>query len=550
MTRKIKLAICLAASLGLFAALLDGAVVRLASAQDRRIDFRRDVEPILRANCYQCHGAKKASARLRLDDKELAMKGGVSGAVIIPGNSKDSRLMKRVLGETDEARMPLGGATLKPSQIELIRKWIDQGALWPEGERASGRAGEQGNSLPRHWAYVAPTRQKLPGVNNMSWVRTPIDCFILAQLEKQGLAPSPEADKVTLIRRLSLDLTGLPPAIEEVDQFTGDSSPDAYDKLVDRLLDSPHYGERWGRWWLDAARYADTNGFEKDRARSVWPYRDWVINAFNKDMPFDQFTVEQLAGDLLPQPTLGTRVATGFLRNSMLNQEGGIDPEQFRVEGIIDRVDAIGKAFLGLTVSCAQCHNHKFDPISQTEYYRFYAFLNNDDEPAIEVPDEKIVDKRREILSKVARIEDDLVAGDADLPRRMAAWETGARAYDTAWTPLKDGEIFAAFGVKFDRLEDGSFIAKGDNATTNNYIVKAKTNLKKITGVRVEFLTDPNLPRGGPGRAPDGGFYFSEFSVEAAPPGKPDSPNTMEKVPLANVTADFELPDSPAKNVM
>src|SRR5215475_9126992 len=502
MTRKIKLAICFAASLGLSTVLLDGAVVHFASAQGRRIDFRRDIEPIFRASCYQCHGAKKASAHLRLDD------------------------------------------------IELIRKWIDEGADWPGGERGSGGAVERGNSLPQHWAFMAPTRPKLPRVKNRSWVRTPIDNFILAQLEKQGLSPAPEADKVTQIRRLSLDLIGLPPTIEEVDQFMGDAGPDAYGKQVDRLLDSPHYGERWGRWWLDAARYADTNGFEKDRARSIWPYRDWVLDAFNRDMPFDQFTVEQLAGDLLPQPTLETRVATGFLRNSMLNQEGGVDPEQFRVEGIIDRVDAVGKAFLGLTVSCAQCHNHKFDPISQTEYYRFYAFLNNDDEPAIEVPDEKITEKRKEILSRIAKIEDDLMAGDADLPRRMAVWEAGVGPYSTAWTPIKDGEIFAAFGVKFDRLEDGSFIARGDKATTNNYIVKAKTSLKKITGVRVEFLTDPNLPRGGPGRAPDGSFYFSEFSVEAAPPGKLDSPNIMEKVPLANVTADFELPDSPAKNVI
>src|SRR6266542_2680044 len=472
MTRKIKLTICLAASLGLSAALFDGAVVHLASAQGRRIDFRRDVEPILRANCYQCHGAKKASAQLRLDGKELAMKGGISGAVIIPGNSKDSRLMKRVLGEGDEARMPLGGAPLKANQIELIRKWIDEGAEWPDSKSAIRNPQ---SAIQQRWAFVKPVRPAPPQVKNSSWVRTPIDNFILARLEKQGLAPSPEAEKVSLIRRLSLDLTGLPPAIEEVDQ---------------------------------------------------------------------------LAGDLLPQPTLETRVATGFLRNSMLNQEGGVDPEQFRVEGIIDRVDAVGKAFLGLTVSCAQCHNHKFDPISQTEYYRFYAFLNNDDEPAIEVPDEKITEKRKEILSKIAKIEDDLMEGDADLTRRMAGWEAGVGPYSTAWTPIKDGEIFAAFGVKFDRIEDGSFIAKGDNATTNNYIVKAKTNLRKITGVRVEFLTDPNLPRGGPGRAPDGSFYFSEFSVEAAPPDKPDAPNIMEKVPLANVTADFELPDSPAKNVI
>jgi hypothetical protein len=398
---------------------------------------------------------------------------------------------------------------------------------------------------------VKPVRPAAPQVQNKAWVRTPVDAFILDQLERQKLAPSPEADKVTLIRRLSLDLTGLPPTIEEVDRFTKDSDSDAYSKLVDRLLASPHYGERWGRWWLDAARYADTNGFEKDRARSIWPYRDWVIKAFNQDLPFDRFTIEQLAGDLLPNPTLDQRVATGFLRNSMLNQEGGVDPEQFRVEGIIDRVDAVGKAFLGLTINCAQCHNHKFDPIAQTEYYRFYAFMNNDDEPSIEVPDEKITAKREEILSKVAKIEDDSTAADPDLPKRLAAWEEDARSRsakaDVKWTPITDAEIFAAFGVKFDKLEDGSFVAKGDNATTNNYIVKAKTSLKGITGVRVEFLTDPNLPRGGPGRAPDGSFYFSEFSVEAAPLAKPDP---AEKIALGDVTADFELPDSPAKNVI
>ncbi|HKQ79429.1 MAG TPA: PSD1 and planctomycete cytochrome C domain-containing protein [Blastocatellia bacterium] len=552
MTRKIKLAICLAASLGLsaglFGALFDGAAAHFRSAQTRRVDFRRDIEPIFRANCYQCHGEKKASAQLRLDNKQLAMKGGISGAMIAPGNSKESRLMKRILGEGDEARMPLTGNPLKPAQIELIRKWIDQGADWPEDpQSATGKGRNPRPAIPQHWAFVAPARPKPPSVKNRSWVRTPIDNFVLAQLEKQGLAPSPEADKVTLFRRLNLDLTGLPPAIEEVDLFLNDAGLDAYGKQVNRLLESPHYGERWGRWWLDAARYADTNGFEKDRARSIWPYRDWVIKAFNQDMPFDRFTIEQLAGDLLPQPTLDNQVATGFLRNSMLNQEGGVDPEQFRVEGVIDRVDAVGKAFLGLTISCAQCHNHKFDPIAQTEYYRFYAFLNNDDEPAIEVPDEKMAERRKEILSKIATIENDLIAGDADLPKRMSAWEIGVRNYETRWTPIKDGEIFAAFGVKFERLEDGSFVAKGDNATTNNYIVRAKTSLKKISGVRVEFLTDPHLPRGGPGRAPDGGFYFSEFSFEAAPLDKPDA---VEKIALDNVTADFELPDSPAKNVI
>jgi hypothetical protein len=549
MTRKIKLAVCLVIFAGLFAALFHGSLLWPISAQTPSVDFRREIEPIFRANCYSCHGEKKASSQLRLDSKPLAMKGGISGAVILPGNSKDSRLMKRILGEGDETRMPLGGGPLKADQVELIRKWIEQGAVWPEDPQSAIRNPQ--SAIPQHWAFVKPVRPAPPQVQNKAWARTPIDAFILDRLEKQKLAPSPEADKITLIRRLSLDLTGLPPTIEEVDRFVKDNAEDAYARLVDRLLASPHYGERWGRWWLDAARYADTNGFEKDRARSIWPYRDWVIKAFNQDLPFDRFTIEQLAGDLLPNPTLDQRVATGFLRNSMLNQEGGVDPEQFRVEGIIDRVDAVGKAFLGLTINCAQCHNHKFDPIAQSEYYRFYAFLNNDDEPAIEVPDEKIKEKRKEISSKVAKMEDDLVAGAADLHERMAAWEEGVRNQDAKggakWTPLTDTEIFAAFGVKFDKLEDGSFVAKGDNATTNNYIVKAKTKLKNITGVRVEFLTDPNLPRGGPGRAPDGSFYFSEFSVEAAPLGLPDA---VEKVALGNVTADFESPDFPARNVI
>ena len=350
-----------------------------------------------------------------------------------------------------------------------------------------------------------------------------------------------------MIRRLSLDLTGLPPTLEEIDNFLADNSPNAYESLVERLLASPHYGERWGRWWLDAARYADTNGFEKDLARPIWPYRDWVIKAFNNDMPFDQFTTEQLAGDLLANPTLDQRVATGFLRNSMLNQEGGVDPEQFRIEGLIDRVDAIGKAFLGLTINCAQCHTHKFDPIKHDEYYKFYAFLNSDDEPEIEVPGEEVTKKRKDILAEVTEIENGLIAGTPDLAQRMAEWERQMRYDETQWTVLDDTSIFAAFGVKFDKLDDGSFIAKGDNSTSNNYKVTARTKLKNITGFRIEFLTDSNLPRNGPGRAPDGGFYVTEFSVDAAPI---DNPAAATRVPLATATADFERDEFQVKNVI
>lgn len=510
------------------------------SPQQDRVDFRKDIYPILQQACHRCHGTSKAMGELRLDSKQAAMRGGISGRIIISGNSKESRFLQRVLGLGGEARMPLGGDPLTDRQIDLLRHWIDQGAVWPDDSPPPNKAEE-------HWSLVAPVRPATSAVSNKSWVRNPIDNFTVAKMEQQGLAPSPEASKTTLVRRLSLDLTGLPPTLEDVDRFLADRDPNAYEKLVERLLASPHYGERWGRHWLDVARYADTNGFEKDLPRSIWPYRDWVISAFNRDLPFDQFTIEQLAGDLLPNPGLDQRVATGFLRNSMLNQEGGVDPEQFRVEGIIDRVDTIGKAFLGLTINCAQCHTHKYDPIQQQEYYRFYAFLNSDDEPEIEVPDERLKEKRADILAKVERIEDDLIAKDHDLAKRSAEWEEQAKRDKDQWVVLEDTSIFAAFGTKFDRLEDHSYIAKGDNSTGNNYIIRAKTNLKGITGLRLELLTDPNLPRMGPGRANDGSLFLSEFSIEAAREATPD---VVEKVGLSNATADFSHPEFPVTNAI
>ena len=495
------------------------------------VDFVRDIQPIFQANCVKCHGATKASGFLRLDTKQLALK------TITPGDSKESRLMSRILGEGGQPRMPMGGEALKPEQIALIRQWIDEGANWPDSASVK---------IDQHWAFVKPVRPTVPATKFKG--RNPIDHFVFALLEKQGLTPSPEADKTTLLRRVSLDLIGLPPTPKEIDEFLADNSPNAYQKVVERLLASPHYGERWGRWWLDAARYADTNGYEKDRARSIWPYRDWVIKAFNRNMPFDQFTIEQLAGDLLPNPTTDQKVATGFLRNSMQNEEGGVDPEQFRTEGLIDRVDATGKAFLGLTINCAQCHTHKFDPIPHRDYYQFFAFLNNDDEPEIEVPDDKINKKRAEIIGKINDLEMELRTRTGQTPEDLVArWEAQANKNLINWTPLNDTEIFAAFGVKFDKMEDSSFIAKGDNATANNYIVKAKTNIKGITGFRIELMTDLNLPREGPGRAADGTFYFSEFIAQAAPLNKIDG---LEKVTLEKATADVERADFPASNVI
>ncbi|MBS1810565.1 MAG: PSD1 domain-containing protein [Acidobacteria bacterium] len=495
-----------------------------------KVDFVRDIQPIFKANCEKCHGATKSSGYLRLDARQVAMK------LIQPGNANNSRLVHRILGEGGEPRMPMGGDPLKPEQIELIKRWIDEGAIWPETASIK---------VDQHWAFVKPERPAVPATKFKA--QNPIDNFVFSMLEKQGLPASPETDKATLIRRVSLDLTGLPPSPKEVDAFVADKSPNAYEKLVDRLLASPHYGERWGRWWLDAARYADTNGYEKDRARSIWPYRDWVIKAFNQNKPFDQFTIEQLAGDLLPNPTLDQRVATGFLRNSMQNEEGGVDPEQFRVEGLLDRIDATGKTFLGLTINCAQCHSHKFDPVTQREYYQFMSFINSDDEPEIEVPDEKVNKKRAEILARISDIELELKSRISRMPEdAVADWEKKNQS-QLNWTPITDAEIFAAFGVKFDKLEDGSFIAKGDNATSNNYIVKAKTNVKGITGFRIELLSDPNLPRGGPGRAADGTFYFTEFIAEAAPLSNKEA---LQKVELAKATADLQRPDFPVSNVI
>src|SRR5262245_846645 len=348
--------ICLLLGL-LFAGLLTGPTAKAADVDvsnlppsaDRKVDFVKDVQPILAKSCYECHGEKKQEALLRWDAKDVALKGSEHGPVIVPGKSAQSVMIHLVAGlKGEDNLMPQKGERLSPEQIGVLRAWIDQGADWPDS--ASVKVEDERPD----WTFKAPVRPAVPKVKDAKWIRNPIDNFVLTRLDKEGLKPSPEADRVTLCRRLSLDLLGLPPTPAEVAEFVRDPSPQAYDHLVQRLLASPHYGERWGRQWLDAARYADSNGYEKDAARSIWPYRDWVIQAFNRDLPFDKFTVEQLAGDLLPSPTLDQRIATGFLRNSMLNQEGGIEPEQFRTEALVDRMDAVGKTWLGLTINCCQ----------------------------------------------------------------------------------------------------------------------------------------------------------------------------------------------------
>jgi len=341
------------------------------SPSGSRIDFVRDIEPIFAAKCYSCHGPQEQEGQLRLDVRAIVRKGGISGSLVVPGQSAQSLLYKRLIDDEQGDRMPLDQDPLTDEQIELIRRWMDQGAAWPDG------FGAQTHTVQTHWAYLPPQRPKLPAAKGSVWVQTPIDAFILDRLRDQKLAPSQSADGAVLLRRVFIDLIGLPPSVSQVDAYLADASPNAYEKLVDRLLASPQYGARWARPWLDAARYADSNGYQADQYRSVWPYRDWVIQAMNADMPFDRFTTHQIAGDLLPCKDLNSKIATGFHRLTTCNVEAGVDPEENRVNQIIDRVNTTGTVWLGTTIECAQCHNHKYDPFQQRDYYRLFAFYNN-----------------------------------------------------------------------------------------------------------------------------------------------------------------------------
>ena len=374
-------AVCLAAVLLLPASVIAGTQddeLVLPPPAKEKIDFVRDIQPIFAKNCYSCHGAEEQKAGLRLDRKADAFEGGDSGLAFEPGNSAESLLIELAAGLDPEAIMPRKEEQLSAELVGLLRAWIDQGAPWPESADVKAATQRPGNG---HWAFQPINRLQPSVVRNESWVRNPIDRFVLAKLESLGTRPSPEADRTTLIRRLSLDLLGLPPTPEEVDAFVGDSSPESYDRLVNRLLASPHFGERWGRHWLDLARYADSDGYEKDLPRPyAWRWRDWVIDAINRDLPFDQFTIEQLAGDLLPGATLDQKIATGLHRNTLTNREGGVDPEEFRMKAIKDRVFTTGTIWLGLTVQCGECHSHKFYPFTQREYYGLVAFFNSTEE--------------------------------------------------------------------------------------------------------------------------------------------------------------------------
>lgn len=491
-------------------------------AHAAEVDFTRDVRPLLSKHCFKCHGPdeKARQAELRLDVSERAIGAAASGKqAIVPGRPDESELVRRVFSQDENEIMPPPAARLPLTDDEkqILRTWIETGAEY----------------VP-HWAFVAPHEHALPPVQRADWPRNPIDHFVLAKMESEGLAPSPEADKYALIRRLSLDLIGIPPTPEEAQAFVEDHSPEAYEKLVDRLLASSKYGERFARKWLDLARYADTNGYEKDRVRSLWPYRDWVIGAINTDLPFDQFTVEQIAGDMLPQATVSQRIATGFHRNTMLNEEGGIDPLEFRFHAMTDRVATTGTVWLGLTMVCSQCHTHKYDPIAQREYYQMFAYLNNADEPAMDIPQPQIAARRQESAQKIQSLID-------DLPNQFPLPD------EYQWSLVTPARVTSAGGATLEIVEQNAVLVSGTNPDQDTYTVELESTLPFVDAIRLEALSDARLPSKGPGRTPHGNFVLSEFSVQVV---GADGATLAAPLALASATADFSQEGYPAANAI
>jgi mono/diheme cytochrome c family protein len=521
----------------------------LASAPRTRttdeVDFSRDVLPVLEASCTNCHGAKKQKAGLRLDSFAALKAGSYAGdyPVVVAGKPDESELWLRLITDDDE-RMPAEAERLPEGQIGLIERWIAEGA---HGPATSPMAADDEVTLVDHWAYRAPLRPAPPPAEG-TWARGPLDAFVLARLQAEGLTPSAAADPAVLLRRASLDLTGLPPSIEDVDTFLADKDPGAFERAVDRLLASPHYGEHMARRWLDLARYADSNGYEKDERRTMHLWRDWVIGAFNADMPFDRFTLEQLAGDLLPEATLRQRVATGFHRNTMVNREGGIDPEEFRDDAVTDRVNTTATVWLGTTLACAQCHDHKYDPFSQRDYYELFAFFNStaDDggelAPQIPVPSAEQTERIAELDAKLEASEA-MFAGEwpyADAAQ--PAWEAESRATlgpPPDWRVLAPSRALSSGGSTLRVLDDGSVLASGEFPDKDTYELVLTPGPGTITALRLEAMSDESLPAGGPGRASHANYILSRVELEVASIA---APGTREPVALVGADADHEQP--------
>ena len=528
------------------------------------IDFARDIQPILAARCYDCHGAEKAKAGLRLTSRAHALLGGESGApAITPSDSAKSVLIQRVLTDDENDVMPQKADRLPAAEIALLKRWIDEGAVWPENVQ--------------HWAYVKPVRPALPHLRTpASAARNAIDHFILARLEREGLSLSPETDRARWLRRVSLDLVGLPPTPEQLVAFLADTrnGDAAYRRVVDRLLASPQYGERWARPWLDLARYADSHGFQRDDLREIWPYRDWVIRALNADMGFDQFTVWQLAGDLLPRTgkpdtaeILDPFIATGFHRAAPTNVEAGTDQEEGRVNQVFDRVNTTAAVWLGSTLECAQCHNHKYDPFSQKEYYQLFSFFNHTVQetdftspkakaalkfvgPYLELPDPAQEPKRQALQAQWAELEEPIRIRTAELLPGLESWAQAALARSAATAqlhPLEVAEFESSGGSEHTVQPDGSVLLTETAPERDTYKITVRTKLTGITGLKLEALTDDSLPGKGPGRgdAVRSNFVLNNLHVTAAAAG-----GAAQPVKLIKATASFSQTGFGVENLL
>ncbi len=485
--------------------LLSSSCSTLFAEEVKLVDFGREIRPILSNHCFQCHGSDEGTreADMRLDLREAAIE---AGAINLDELS-ESELLQRIKSHDDSTKMPPAEVNkpLTPQQISTLELWIKQGAEYGD-----------------HWAFERIEKPAIPETSEDTWCRNEIDAFILRKLQSANLKHSPEANRETLIRRLYQDLLGLLPDPTEVTAFVNDKSPQAYQKLVDRLLASPHYGERWGRHWLDQARYADSHGHTIDGPRVMWPYRDWVINAINDDMPFDQFTIEQIAGDLLPNATKSQQVATAFHRNTMINQEGGVKPDEYRNEALIDRTNTTGAVWLGLTVGCTQCHSHKFDPISHDEYYSLYAFFNdaadsNNTGPTVDVYEEEMFgwsDEQNQQLAELKKLQKSIV----DLEKQTKD-ETGLEKVEWDWVKPQLVKHETESGVPLSLLDEGSFLVKEKPAPNETFKVTlgppdSKGNGENnITAIRLRVLPHDTLPSNGPGYASNGNFVLTDFSI-------------------------------------
>jgi hypothetical protein len=511
------------------------------------VSYNRDVKPILSDHCFNCHGQdeKSRKGKLRLDVRDEAMRGGKSGkAAVVPGKPDQSELLLRVLTHDEDDIMPPADEKkpLSEGQISILKEWIKSGAEY------------QG-----HWAFVPPTKAAvaLSPRKSSPKASATIDAFIRARLAREKFSPGKKASPETLLRRLALDLTGIPPTPTEVDTFLESykKNPEkGYSEAVDRLLASPRYAEKWARWWMDAARYADSDGYEKDLPREQWLWRDWVLDALHKDMPYDKFIVEQIAGDLLPGATQPQRIATGFLRNGMINEEGAIINEQYRLEGMFDRMDTIGKSVLGLTLQCAQCHTHKYDPISHEEYYGLFAFLNNTYETTSWIYSDKQLEKLQQIEKAVALNQQEVKRAVPDWKSRLQLWEDKMRAQKVTWNYLDPIENEWVGGLSHpEKQKDKSILTLGFRPTVGELWVTGITTQTNLTGLRIEALTHGDLPFNGPGRSYKGTFAVSELYVEAVPLSVAGA-NTnhaaeikkgLIKIPLTNAIADIEAPEQP-----